>query len=53
MAKVYGAKRIITTELSAYKRSLSKMFGADISLDPNEINVVHAIEDITDGLACQ
>ena len=26
------------------------MFGADISLDPNEINVVHAIEDITDGL---
>lgn len=50
MAKVYGAKRIITTELSAYKRSLSKMFGADISLDPNEINVVHAFEDITDGL---
>lgn len=49
IAKIYGAKRIITTEPSAFKRKLSLKFGADIVLDPNSVNVVHEIERITDG----
>ena len=50
MARIYGAKRIITTEPSAYKRELSRKFGADIVLNPDEVNIVHAIEEITDGM---
>lgn len=49
LAKLYGAKRIITTEPIAFKRELSKKFGADEVLDPNEVNIVHAVEELTDG----
>lgn len=49
LAKLYGARRIITTEPVAFKRELSKKFGADIVLDPNETNIVHAIEKLQTG----
>ena len=49
LARIYGAKTIITSDPQPFKREMSKKFGADIVLDPNEVNVVAAVSDITGG----
>ena len=53
LAKIYGATRIITAEPVAFKRELSKKFGADAVIDPTKENIVHAVEDLTDGEGCR
>ena len=49
IAKHMGASRIIVSELEPEKRELALKFGADIALDPNQVNVVHEIERLTNG----
>lgn len=49
LAKIYGASRIITTDPIEFKRDLSKKFGADVTLNPDDVNIVHAVEELTDG----
>lgn len=52
LARAYGAKTIITTDPQPFKREMSKKFGADIVLDPNETNIVEAVAEITHGVGC-
>jgi len=49
LAKAMGAKRIIVSDPIKMKRDLAKKFGADETIDPSTKNVVHEIEDLTDG----
>ena len=49
LAKAMGAKKIIVSEPIKFKRDLAKKFGADITIDPSTTNVVHEIEELTDG----
>ena len=48
-SKINGASKIIVSEPIAFKRELAKKFGADITIDPSTKNVVHEIEELTDG----
>jgi len=50
IAKATGAERIIISEPVEEKRELAKEFGADITIDPTQKNVVHEIESLTDGI---
>jgi len=49
LVKLMGALKIIVSEPIAFKRELAKKFGADIIIDPSTTNVVHEIENITNG----
>ena len=51
-ARINGAKTIITSEPVAYKRELSKKFGADIVLDPTTQDITAEIDRITGGIGC-
>lgn len=51
-ARINGAKTIITSEPIAYKRELSKKFGADIVLDPTTQDITAEIDRITNGVGC-
>ena len=53
LCKIYGADRIITSEPVAARRDLSKKYGADAVIDPTAQNVVHAVEDLTNGQGCK
>ena len=53
LCKIYGADRIITSEPVAARRELSKKYGADAVIDPTAQNVVHAVEDLTNGQGCK
>ena len=48
LGKAMGA-RIIAVDLSAERRDLGKEYGADVTLDPREVNPVEAIRDLTRG----
>lgn len=49
LAKVYGAKTVITTELVPMKRELSKKLGADYVLDPTKEHIVDRVRELTGG----
>lgn len=49
IAKIYGVNRIITSEPFEFKRTLSKQFGADVTLDPATQNIVREVEVLTNG----
>lgn len=48
LGKAMGA-RVIAVDLSAERRDLGKEFGADIVIDPKEVDPVVAIRDLTHG----
>jgi (R,R)-butanediol dehydrogenase/meso-butanediol dehydrogenase/diacetyl reductase len=48
--KVAGAKTIICVELSTARKEFAKIAGADVVLDPREVNVVEEVQRLTDGL---
>ncbi len=49
IAKALGAQTVIVTDPLDYRRDLALQCGADIALNPDEVNVVHEIERITNG----
>jgi L-iditol 2-dehydrogenase len=52
LAKIYGAKKVITSEPVAFKRELALKVGADYAIDPKTQNVCHEVEKITNGRFC-
>ncbi len=51
-ARIMGAQTIITSEPVAFKRELSKKFGADITVDPHKENLTEVVDEITHGKGC-
>ncbi|AKI98189.1 L-threonine 3-dehydrogenase [Kosmotoga pacifica] len=49
IAKSAGAAKVIVTELKAFRKQLAKKMGADIVLDPREVNVEKEVKRLTDG----
>lgn len=49
LARMMGAGTIITSEPIAFKRELSKQFGADHVLDPTTQNITEEIDKLTGG----
>ncbi|WP_404328109.1 2,3-butanediol dehydrogenase [Mesobacillus maritimus] len=49
-AKAAGASRIIAVEVSPERREIAKQLGADVIINPIEVNPVEAIKQITNGL---
>lgn len=49
LARMLGAGTIITSEPIAFKRELSKAFGADVVLDPTTQNITEEIDKLTGG----
>jgi 2-desacetyl-2-hydroxyethyl bacteriochlorophyllide A dehydrogenase len=49
IVRAFGAERVYVTEPSAYKRALAIEFGADVALDPTQVNVVHELHRLTAG----
>lgn len=49
VAKASGAAQVIVTELKDFRKSLAKKMGADIVLDPREIDVPSKVKELTDG----
>ena len=45
--KAAGAKKVIAVELSEARKNYAKEFGADVVLDPTEVDVVEKIKTIT------
>ena len=50
IARILGAKTIIVTEPLEYRRELALTSGADVALNPCQVNIVHEIEKITNGV---
>ncbi len=50
LLKRAGADRVIVADLSAARRALSPMFGADVVLDPGTDDVRSAVRDLTGGV---
>lgn len=48
--KAAGAKNVIAVELSAKRKEFAIKAGADIVLDPREVNVVEEVKKLTNGL---
>lgn len=48
-AKAAGAARAIVIEMSAARKEKAKECGADIVLDPSEVDVVARVKELTDG----
>lgn len=48
--KASGAKMVIAVELSSIRKEYAKRSGADIVLDPREVDVISEIQKITDGI---
>jgi L-iditol 2-dehydrogenase len=49
LAKAAGAGLIVVSEISSFKRSLAKEFGADIVINPLETDVIEFAKEITSG----
>jgi threonine 3-dehydrogenase len=49
VAKASGAARVIVTELKDFRKSLAKKMGADVVLDPREIDVPSKVKELTEG----
>jgi (R,R)-butanediol dehydrogenase / meso-butanediol dehydrogenase / diacetyl reductase len=49
-AKAAGASQIIAVEVSPERREIAKQLGADVIINPIEVNPVEAIKQITNGL---
>jgi 2-desacetyl-2-hydroxyethyl bacteriochlorophyllide A dehydrogenase len=50
VAKAAGANGIIVSEPAAHKRELALQLGADVAIDPNDVDAVQAILDFTRGV---
>jgi L-iditol 2-dehydrogenase len=48
-ARLAGARQLITVEPLASKRDLSIRLGADATIDPAAVDVVEAVQELTDG----
>ena len=48
LAKAMGA-RTIALDITAERRELSKQYGADVVIDPSNIDVVEALKELTHG----
>jgi threonine 3-dehydrogenase len=50
VARAVGARRIIATDISAYRLALARRMGADQALDPGGDDVAAAVQDATEGV---
>ena len=50
IARALGAKFIIVSEPSRFKRGLALELGADVAIDPRETNVVREVERLTNSI---
>lgn len=51
-AKLSGAKTLIVLDLKDERLELAKKFGADLVLNPKDVDVVETIKSLTDGYGC-
>jgi len=49
VARSAGAAKVIVTELKEFRKELARKMGADVILDPREVDVVHEVKRLTDG----
>ncbi|WP_089749409.1 MULTISPECIES: 2,3-butanediol dehydrogenase [unclassified Candidatus Frackibacter] len=49
-AKAAGAEKVIAVEISEARKKYAKEFGADVVLDPNEVDVSTKITELTNSL---
>ncbi len=49
LAKWFGASPVIATETNAYRRQLAEKLGADVVLNPLEVDVVEKVMELTSG----
>ncbi|WP_010531837.1 erythritol/L-threitol dehydrogenase [Lentibacillus jeotgali] len=50
--KKSGASKVVVLDLKEDRLELAKQFGADIVLNPSEVDVVKEIKDMTEGYGC-
>lgn len=50
MARVYGAGKVIAIDLADYKLKLTEELGADVSINPREVDPVEAVKEATGGV---
>ncbi|MFD2923120.1 MDR/zinc-dependent alcohol dehydrogenase-like family protein [Halobacillus naozhouensis] len=50
--KKSGAEKLVVLDLKEDRLELAKQFGADIVLNPSEVDVVQEIKDMTEGYGC-
>ena len=48
-ARIFGARQIIVSDKVPMKLELAKKFGADVTVDATKENLVHVVEELTDG----
>ncbi len=53
VARAAGARDIVVSEPSSYRRELAARLGADLVLDPRETDVLAAVRERTDGLGAE
>ncbi|MEM3731245.1 MAG: zinc-dependent dehydrogenase [Candidatus Bathyarchaeia archaeon] len=49
LSKIYGASKIIVSDLVEYRLRAARKFGADVTLNPEKENVVAIVKSETDG----
>jgi L-iditol 2-dehydrogenase len=49
LARLMGASKIIATDLLKERLELAKEFGADVTVDPKEVDTIKRIQQLTDG----
>ncbi|MGI6037211.1 MAG: L-threonine 3-dehydrogenase [Limnochordia bacterium] len=50
IAKALGARQVISTDVSPERLALAKEWGADVTLNPKEVDVAEEVRKLTDGL---
>jgi (R,R)-butanediol dehydrogenase / meso-butanediol dehydrogenase / diacetyl reductase len=50
VARASGARTVIVSEPSSYRRALAQRLGADVVVDPRAANLTNVVHDLTDGL---
>ncbi|WP_079527993.1 MDR/zinc-dependent alcohol dehydrogenase-like family protein [Halobacillus hunanensis] len=50
--KKSGAEKLVVLDLKEDRLELAKQFGADVVLNPSEVDVVQEIKDMTEGYGC-
>lgn len=50
VAKAYNAKKIIAIEVNQYRRDLALKLGADVVINPLEVNVIDKVMELTNNL---
>lgn len=53
VARASGARTIVVSDPSAYRRDLAARLGADVVLDPTATDVLAAVREQTDGLGAE